>query len=76
VLAQGQVTILDSGVAAGENVVVDGADRLRQGAPVVASQARQAGAGQGSGGQGSQGQGSAAGDSGKATGKQQHKEQQ
>ena len=40
-LAEGQVTILDSGVSPGENVVVDGADRLRQGAPVVVSQTRQ-----------------------------------
>jgi multidrug efflux system membrane fusion protein len=71
VLAQGQVTILDSGVAAGENVVVDGADRLRQGSLVVASQARQTGAGQRAGGQSP-----AAGDNSKAAGKQQHKEQQ
>ncbi len=33
-LAEGQVTILDSGVALGESVVIDGADRLRQGAQV------------------------------------------
>ena len=48
-LAQGQVTILDSGVTPGQKVVVDGADRLRQGAPVTVSQARQGGGGQGSG---------------------------
>ena len=30
-LAQGQMTILDSGVTAGQKMVVDGADRLRQG---------------------------------------------
>jgi multidrug efflux system membrane fusion protein len=73
-LAQGQMTILDSGVEPGQKVVVDGADRLRQGAPVVATQARQTGAGQGAGsGAGSQ---APAGNSGQETGKQQHKEQQ
>ena len=30
-LAEGQATILDSGVTAGDKVVVDGADRLRPG---------------------------------------------
>src|SRR5450631_472988 len=67
-LAQGQVTILDSGPSKAAVVVVDGADRLRQGAQVVASQARQRngqGAGQGStlsGGRGSgRGAGNAAG---------------
>jgi multidrug efflux system membrane fusion protein len=67
-LAQGQVTILDSGPSKGDVVVVDGADRLRQGAQVVATQARQRngqGAGQGStlsGGRGSgRGAGNAAG---------------
>ncbi|MGB6720935.1 MAG: efflux RND transporter periplasmic adaptor subunit, partial [Terracidiphilus sp.] len=44
-LAQGQITILESGVEPGEEVVVDGADRLRPGAAVLASEARQAGAG-------------------------------
>jgi membrane fusion protein, multidrug efflux system len=38
-LAQGQTTILDSGVSPGEKVVVDGADRLHPDAPVVASDA-------------------------------------
>lgn len=33
-LAEGQVSILDKGPAAGANVVVDGADRLRPGQPV------------------------------------------
>jgi multidrug efflux system membrane fusion protein len=67
-LVQGQVTILDSGVSQGDKVVVDGADRLRQGAQVVASQARQrSGAGAGA---------SAGANTGKAAGKQQNKEQQ
>jgi multidrug efflux system membrane fusion protein len=89
-LAQGQVTILDSGVTPGQKIVVDGADRLRQGAQVTVSQARRQGAGgQGSGGQGSgsqgaghaSGQGSAGQDSstganGQAAGKNQQKVQQ
>lgn len=40
-LAEGQVTILDSGPGAGSKIVVDGADRLRQGAAVLVSAARQ-----------------------------------
>ena len=40
-LAQGQVTILDSGPSKGDKVVVDGADRLRQGGQVTVTQARQ-----------------------------------
>jgi multidrug efflux system membrane fusion protein len=44
-LAQGQLTILDGGVDPGQRVVVDGADRLRPGAPVIATDARQSGAG-------------------------------
>ncbi len=40
-LAEGQVTILDGGLKAGENVVVDGADRLRNGQIVTVSMARQ-----------------------------------
>ena len=40
-LAEGQITILDSGVEKGQNVVVDGADRLRNGQAVVASVAKQ-----------------------------------
>jgi multidrug efflux system membrane fusion protein len=67
-LAQGQVTILDSGVAPGQKIVVDGADRLRADAVVLVSESKQHG-----------GEGAAAGagsaDS-KATGKHQHKEQQ
>jgi membrane fusion protein, multidrug efflux system len=39
-LAEGQVTILDAGPAPGASVVVDGADRLRQDAPVVVSAPR------------------------------------
>jgi membrane fusion protein, multidrug efflux system len=42
-LTEGQMTILDSGPAAGANVVVDGADRLRPGQPVTVSAARQRG---------------------------------
>ncbi|HLY43071.1 MAG TPA: efflux RND transporter periplasmic adaptor subunit [Terracidiphilus sp.] len=38
-LAEGQVTILDSGVARGDNVVTDGADRLRPGQLVTVSRA-------------------------------------
>ncbi len=40
-LAEGQVTILDSGPAAGTGVVVDGADRLRPGQIVTVAAARQ-----------------------------------
>jgi membrane fusion protein, multidrug efflux system len=39
-LAEGQVTILDSGPAAGSKIVVDGADRLRPGQPVTVSASR------------------------------------
>jgi multidrug efflux system membrane fusion protein len=49
-LAEGQVTILDSGLTPGQNVVVDGADRLRPGQIVTASVAKKRGvqtAGQG-----------------------------
>ena len=44
-LAQGQVSIIDSGVEAGQKVVVDGADRLRPNAQVEVSQARRGGPG-------------------------------
>jgi multidrug efflux system membrane fusion protein len=40
-LAEGQLTILDSGVQPAQSVVVDGADRLRQGQVVIATSARQ-----------------------------------
>ena len=68
-LAEGQVTILDSGLAAGQQVVVDGADRLRPGQTVTASVARKQGgkttaqgaAGQGAAGQGTAGQGAGQG---------------
>ena len=40
-LAEGQLTILDSGLQPGQNVVVDGADRLRAGQIVTVSVARQ-----------------------------------
>ena len=46
-LAEGQVTILDSGLTGGAPVVVDGADRLRPGQIVTVSAARQRGGGQG-----------------------------
>jgi membrane fusion protein, multidrug efflux system len=39
-LSQGQITILDGGVERGDKVVVDGADRLRTGARVIASDAQ------------------------------------
>ncbi|MGD0106289.1 MAG: efflux RND transporter periplasmic adaptor subunit [Rhodopila sp.] len=42
-LAEGQVTILDSGLQPGQQVVVDGADRLRPGQLVIATAARQRG---------------------------------
>jgi multidrug efflux system membrane fusion protein len=86
-LAQGQQTILDSGVTPGDKVVVDGADRLQQGARVLVSQSR-TGAGSGGHGQGAGGQNPAAGQTpgagqipgagqgGPAAGKQPHKEQQ
>ena len=53
-LSEGQVTILDEGLQAGQNVVVDGADRLRPGQSVTASVAHQRGgqkAAQGAAGQ-------------------------
>jgi multidrug efflux system membrane fusion protein len=79
-LAQGQVTILDSGVKSGDKVVVDGADRLRPEAQVTVSQAHQGppGHGQGAGGKRREtlsGGGSAGGGGGDSTGNQQHKEQ-
>jgi len=48
-LAEGQVTILDSGVSAGQPVVIDGADRLRPGGSVVVSAPRRTGQGTGLG---------------------------
>jgi multidrug efflux system membrane fusion protein len=84
-LAEGQITILDSGVEKGQNVVVDGADRLRNGQAVVATVAKQrsgkgSGSGQAggapqSGGQQPGGNGSGHG-SGSGTGKPAMKEQQ
>jgi multidrug efflux system membrane fusion protein len=47
-LSEGQVTILDSGLNPGQNVVVDGADKLSDGQIVTVSAARQRG-GQASG---------------------------
>lgn len=57
-LAEGQMTILDSGPAAGAKVVTDGADRLRAGQPVTVSgqQRQRQGAGQAASGQGQPGQ--------------------
>ena len=54
-LAEGQVTILDSGLRPGQNVVVDGADRLRPNQIVTVSTAHPhgQGSGQGAAGQGS-----------------------
>jgi hypothetical protein len=71
-LAEGQLTILDSGLSPGQNVVVDGADRLRPGQTVTASAARQ------KGGQGAQGAASGSGlaGGGKGNGQQNKKEQQ
>ena len=43
-LVQGQVNIIDSGLDAGQKVVVDGADRLRAGSQVLVSRARTGGA--------------------------------
>ncbi len=48
-LIQGQMSIIDSGVDAGQKVVVDGADRLRAGSQVVVSQATRSGGGTGAG---------------------------
>jgi multidrug efflux system membrane fusion protein len=59
-LAEGQLTILDSGLAAGQQVVVDGADRLRAGQAVTISAPRQHGGGQAAG----QGAGAGSGRSG------------
>jgi len=64
-LAEGQTTILDRGPAAGTQIVVDGAERLRPGQPVTASAAHQR---QGGGRQGAQAGG--AGDNGSGTGGQ------
>jgi multidrug efflux system membrane fusion protein len=40
-LSEGQYTILDSGLKAGQNVVIDGTDRLRNGQSVTVTQAPQ-----------------------------------
>ena len=37
-LTQGQISILDDGVARGDKVVIDGADRLRPGAHIIATE--------------------------------------
>jgi multidrug efflux system membrane fusion protein len=54
-LVEGQMTILDSGLQPGQNVVVDGADRLRNGQLVAPNVVHP------HGGQGAAGQGAAAG---------------
>jgi len=69
-LSEGQLTILDSGVQPGQNVVVDGAERLRAGQSVLPSVAKQHG-GQATG----QASGQAAGHVG-SQGNQPKKEQQ
>jgi multidrug efflux system membrane fusion protein len=66
-LAEGQVTILDNGVEQGQNVVVDGADRLRPGQIVTVSTAKQR-SGSGGGGSGGAGQGGAGQSGGSAAG--------
>ena len=75
-LAEGQQTILDSGLAPGTKVVVDGADRLRPGQPVsiAAARQRQNQAGQTSGQAPGQPPGSATGQPGNHNG--QHKPRQ
>jgi multidrug efflux system membrane fusion protein len=65
-LAEGQLTIVDSGLQKGQSVVIDGADRLRDKQIVIATSAHPR-TGQGSGGQGS-GQASGHGAGGKAGG--------
>jgi multidrug efflux system membrane fusion protein len=84
-LAQGQVTIVDSGVKLGDKVVVDGADRLRPDSQVTVSQVHQrpgtgpaGGRGQGAGGKrrDTLSGGSSGGGGGDSTGNHQHKEQQ
>jgi multidrug efflux system membrane fusion protein len=72
-LAEGQQTILDSGVEPGQKIVVDGADRLKQGQPVTVSVARQQGASGKAATDVPASNGSATSDS---TGKHAHKEQQ
>jgi membrane fusion protein, multidrug efflux system len=69
-LAQGQVTILDSGVNAGDQIVVDGADRLRRGSPVIVNE------GKPGGGTHSAAHGGLEGTAQDAARKHQHKEQQ
>jgi multidrug efflux system membrane fusion protein len=75
-LAQGQFTILDSGPAPGTMVVVDGADRLRQGGPVTVSQAKGGGHGGSKGAGPAAASGSGNGGDGQGTGQHHHKEQQ
>jgi membrane fusion protein, multidrug efflux system len=68
-LAEGQVTIVDSGLQNGQNVVVDGADRLRPGQPVMAStRSDQGGIGHGSGQASGHGGGPFGGKPGQPTG--------
>ena len=68
-LAEGQVTILDSGIEAGQKVVIDGADRLRPGGSVIVSAPRQRG-GQAASTPGAGQAGQAAGDAGQGKRKQ------
>jgi multidrug efflux system membrane fusion protein len=73
-LAEGQLTILDSGVQPGQNVVVDGAERLRAGQSVIANAAHQQHGGQAAGQATGQGAGQSAGQPG-GKGNQPKKEQ-
>jgi multidrug efflux system membrane fusion protein len=54
-LAQGQISIIDSGVTQGQRIVVDGAERLRPGSLVQVSQTHQAPGGSSAGGRGPNG---------------------
>ena len=78
-LAEGQVTIVDSGLQKGQNVVTDGADRLRDKQIVTATTAHPR-TGQGPSGQAGSGQASGHGGGGlsgdKAGGKHDKREQQ
>jgi membrane fusion protein, multidrug efflux system len=61
-LAEGQMTILDGGLQAGQQVVTDGADRLKPGQPVIVSvPIKKGGAGQGTSNPGTPNPGAAAG---------------
>jgi membrane fusion protein, multidrug efflux system len=67
-LVQGQVSIIDSGLDDGEKVVVDGADRLRDGSQVLVSRTRSLGATAGRGPGAASGRGEGAGGTGQNAG--------